>query len=98
MSIYYGTCPSPPLPTCSDCVTKELGRIRGLALISPSLTFSNPANPNEWATYICNAIQGINPNQQAWVFPYFNGTITQSEVLSDGYGNVPQVLTLTISR
>ncbi len=84
MSIYLPGCGTPPAPTCQDCPTKELGRVRGFWLQKVGFTFINIEDPTEWDTAICN--------QDVYVFPYANGTAEQAEQLSDGYGNVPQTL------
>jgi hypothetical protein len=83
-TIYIPGCGTPPPPTCQDCVVKELGRVRGIWLQKSSFTFTNISDPNQWQNAICN--------QNVYVFPYINGSATQAEQLSDGYGNVPQTL------
>lgn len=83
-TIYSPGCVAPPAPTCSDCPTKELGRVRGIWLQKTSFTFSNINDPNQWNAAVCSG--------DVVVFPYTNGTVAQAEQLSDGYGNVPQTL------
>ena len=84
MSIYIPGCGTPPPPTCQDCPTVELGRVRGFWLQKIGYTFADITNPAEWDTAICAG--------NVYVFPYANGTAEQSETLSDGYGSVPQTL------
>lgn len=85
MSIYYPSgCVITEAPVCSDCPSKELARVRAIWLQKATYTFKDIEDPTEWATARCagNVI----------IFPYTNGTVDQSELLSDGYGNVPQTL------
>jgi len=83
-TIYTPGCGTPPAPTCQDCPTKELGRVRGFWVQKATYTFADITNPAEWNAAICNG--------DVFVFPYANGTAEQAEQLSDGYGNVPQTL------
>lgn len=85
MSLYYSSgCAITEAPVCSDCPTKELARVRHFWLQKATYTFTDIEDPAEWATARCagNVI----------IFPYTNGTVEQAELLSDGYGNVPQTL------
>ncbi len=84
MSIYYTGCGTPTPPVCTDCPTKELARVRAFWLQKATYTFTDIEDPAEWVTARCagNVI----------IFPYANGTVEQAELLSDGYGNVPQTL------
>jgi len=84
MSIYVPGCGTPPSPTCQDCPTKELGRVRAIWLQSVNFTFTDITDPAEWDAAICAG--------EVFVFPYANGTADMAEQLSDGYGNVPQTL------
>jgi hypothetical protein len=84
MSIYNPGCGEITPPVCQDCPTKELGRVRHFWLQKVTYTFADITDAAEWATAICNG--------DVYVFPYANGTIEQAELLSDGYGNVPQTL------
>ena len=84
MSIYNPGCGEITPPICQDCPSKELGRVRHFWLQKSTYTFADITDPNEWATAICN--------EDVYVFPYANGTIDMAELLSDGYGNVPQTL------
>lgn len=84
MSFYHPGCATPPTPVCEDCPSKELGRIRGIWLQKVTYTFADITNATEWQTAICNG--DVIP------FPYCNGSLAMSEMLSDGYGNVPQTL------
>jgi len=83
-TIYIPGCGVPPPPTCQDCPTKELGGIRGIAVIPQSYTWTNITNPAEWDALICN--EGV------FVFPFTNGTFTSDANTSDGYGNLPTTL------
>lgn len=84
MSIYEPGCAALPNPVCEDCPTKELGRVRAIWLQKSTYTFADITNATEWNTAICAG--NVIP------FPYCNGSVAQSELLSDGYGNVPQTL------
>lgn len=85
MSVYYPGCSLViPDPTCSDCPTKELGRVRSIFLVKTSYTFADITNPVEWQT----AITARN----VYVFPYTKGTFTMNPVLSPGFGNVEEDL------
>jgi hypothetical protein len=84
MSIYYTGCPGIPDPSCSDCPTKELGRIRSIFLKNVSYNFVDITNPNEWAA----AIQSRN----VYVFYQTNGSLDMAEQLTDGFGNTDQDL------
>lgn len=83
-TIYTPGCGTPPPPTCQDCPTKELGRVRGFWVEKADHVWTDITNPTEWETAICAGT--------VFVFPYANGTAEQAEQLSDGYGNVPQTL------
>ena len=83
MSIYYPGCAIViPDVVCSDCPTKELGRVRSLWLQKTSFSFIDITNPVEWA----NAIQA----RDIYVFPYTQGTFAMNEVLTQGFGNVDE--------
>ena len=83
--IYYPGCSAIiPDPICSDCPTKELGRVRSLWLQDINYTFTDITNPAEWATAIAN--------RHVYVFPYTQGTFTMFEVLTQGFGNVDEDL------
>lgn len=82
-SVYYPGCSLViPDPDCSDCPTKELGRVRSVFLVNTSYTFADITNPVEWQT-------AIN-NRDVYVFPYTKGTFTMNEVLTQGFGNVDE--------
>jgi hypothetical protein len=85
MSIYYPGCDENiPQPTCSDCPTKELGRIRSAWFQKTSYTFVDITDPTEWTAAICSG--------DVIVFPYTKGSMDMAENLSDGFGNVDQTL------
>lgn len=58
MSVYYpsGNCGGGAIPTysCSPCSTYEYGRIRSIAFVKNSYTFTDPSNPSEWNTALAN--------------------------------------------
>lgn len=75
MSLYYPGCDeSITDPSNSDCPVKELGDIRGYALIHKDFTFTDPTSTAEWTTginarsiYVFNLGRGgleITPNEQ----------------------------------
>jgi hypothetical protein len=84
MSYYIPACPTPPAPVCNPCSTKELGRVRGVALINQSLYITNPdwEDPNVW-------INGITAGT-IYMFPYTNGEVGVTPKMSNDYGSVPE--------
>lgn len=58
MSVYYptGCGPTGTLPTysCTACPTYEYGRIRSVAFIKNTFSFTDPTNSTEWTTGIDN--------------------------------------------
>ncbi len=83
--VYYPGCAIViPDPACSDCPTKELGRVRHLALKKVSYTFLDITDPVEWQA----AIDARN----VYVFPYTKGTFTMTPNESDSFGNVEKQL------
>ena len=86
MSIYFpgNGCGSIPPPVCKDCIVKERGRVRGFWLQKTTYSFADITNPAEWC-----AAQAAG---DVYVFPYSSGSVDQTELTSDGYGNVPTTL------
>lgn len=85
LSVYYPGCALViPDPACSDCPTKELGRVRHLALKKVSYTFADITNPVEWAAAIVS--------RDVYVFPYTKGTFVQTPNESSSFGNVEMQL------
>ena len=85
MSVYYPGCALViPDPSCSDCPTKELGRVRHLALKKVSYTFADITNPVEWAAAVVS--------RDVYVFPYTKGTFVQTANESPSFGNVEMQL------
>jgi hypothetical protein len=81
MSIYRPTCPTAqPAPRCTECPTKELGDIRGFALVEDSVTFADITSQAEWETYI-NA-------STAYVFPFSRGGLEIAEEMEPGFGDI----------
>ena len=65
---------------CNDCEDSEGARVRSIAYIKKSFTFTDPTNPVEWAT-------GIG-NKNIIIIPKVNGTFDGgSETEGDGYGD-----------
>lgn len=84
MSVYYPDCATISDPGCSDCPSKELGRVRSVFFKRTDYTFVDITNPIEWQT----AIQ----NRDVYVLPYTKGSLDMAENLEDGFGNVDQDL------
>lgn len=84
MSIYIPGCGNIPSPVCNDCPTKELARVRHFWLQLVTYTFIDITDAAEWETAIANG--------DVIIFPYANGNVDQAELLSEGYGNVPQTV------
>ena len=84
MSIYTYGCPTPPNPLCGKCAQLERGRIRGIAFVNQNYTFTNISNPVEWNNIIGSGL--------AFVVPETSGSLTVSEVTSDGIGNAPTTI------
>ena len=79
--IYYPTCSvTVTSPICSDCPDKELGDIRGFALIHEDKVFTDPTSQSEWN-------DGINA-EEIYVFPYARGGVVPTEHEVAGFGNV----------
>lgn len=81
MSVYYPTgCEAGELPlyNCNPCLTREYGRIRGVALYRG--TFSDPSNPTEWTTKIDAGDARVIWQTQG----SYDGGVTEELV---GYGN-----------
>ncbi len=82
--IYYPSCAGIPDPSCSDCPTKELGRVRSIFLKRTDYKFLDITNPLEW-------VAAINA-RNVYVFPYTKGSLEIVENMQDGFGNVDQDL------
>lgn len=79
--IYYPTCETViTSPICSDCPDKELGDVRGFALIHEDKVFTDPTSAVEWNL-------GINA-EEIYVFPYSRGGVVATEHEVAGFGNV----------
>lgn len=83
--VYYPGCAiTIPDPACSDCPTKENGRVRHLALKKVSYTFVDITNPVEWQT----ALTARN----VYIFAYTKGTYSMTPNESPSFGNVENQL------
>lgn len=81
-NVYYPSCPDIPEYLCSDCPPKELGGVRSVFLVKVGFAFKDITNPQEWDDAICNG--------NVKVFPKTNGTVEQSEILSQGFGDTAE--------
>lgn len=82
MAVYYfGGCESEiPDHICNPCETQESGRIRSVAFILKSFTFTNPANPTEWNAGIAN--------RSIFIIPEVTGSADGgTPVTGPGYGD-----------
>lgn len=82
MAVYYfGGCETEiPDHICNPCETQEAGRIRSVAFILRSFTFTDPSNRAEWVT-------GIN-NRSIFIVPEVTGsTDGGAPVTGPGYGD-----------
>lgn len=54
--VYYPSGCNTAVPDhfCSDCPTKETGRVRAVAFIKDTFEFTDPEDPNEWAAGIAS--------------------------------------------
>lgn len=82
MAVYYfGGCETEiPDHICNPCETQEAGRIRAVAFILRSFTFTDPSNRAEWVT-------GIN-NRSIFIIPEVAGsTDGGTPTTGPGYGD-----------
>jgi len=82
MSVYYPTGCDDLVPAhyCDSCESPELGRIRSVAFIKNTLTFSDPSSPTEWEAGFASG--------EIFLIPFTNGTYDGgAEVESPGYGD-----------
>ena|SRR3990167_479685 len=80
MPLYYPGCDVTIVkPLCSDCPDKELGDVRGLALIAEGFVFTDPTAAAEWNTGIAAS--------DIYVFPYTRGGLEDTEHEVAGYGD-----------
>jgi len=85
MSIYYPGCGiTIPDPTCSDCPDKELGGIRGFALIKETFSFTDVTDIAEWQA----AIQ----NKDIYLYPKSRGSLEQTPTETQGWGDQAMVV------
>ena len=81
MAYYYGNgCNNVGGFPCADCPPKELGRIRSIAFIPTTYTFSNISNAVEWQNNIITPAIGF-------ILPYTNGSLAMSPKESNSFGN-----------
>jgi hypothetical protein len=81
-NIYYPTSCDSAVPdhVCSNCDDIEHGRVRSIAFIKKSFSFTDPTNPAEWRNGITN--------KDIIIIPDVNGTFDGgSEQEADGYGD-----------
>lgn len=88
MSIYYPTGCNTAVPDhfCDPCEATEHGRVRSVAFIKKSFSFSDPTNPTEWTAGIDSKDIIIIPE----VLGSFDGG---APVESSGYGDQQSKLT-----
>lgn len=85
MSVYYPGCgTSIPNPECSDCPDKELGGIRGFALVSETFTFVDIGDVDEWWAGIASG--------DIYLYPKSRGSLEQTPTESQGYGDQSMVV------
>lgn len=80
---YPGGCDSELTHVCLPCPAVENGRVRNLAFVHDSVTFTDVTNPAEWKTaMLINKILIITP---------VNGTYDGGNpTIGNGYGSVPK--------
>ena len=81
-TIYYPSGCDSEIPDhlCSNCDDIEHGRVRSIAYIKTSFSFTDPSNPTEWRTGILN--------KSIIIIPDVNGTFDGgAETEGDGYGD-----------
>lgn len=84
-SIYYPGCGTNiPNPECSDCPDKELGGIRGIALVKETFSFSDITDIAEWWAGIASG--------DIYLFPKTRGSLEQTETESQGFGDQSTVV------
>lgn len=86
-TIYYPSGCDSEIPDhlCSNCDDIEHGRVRSIAYIKRSFTFTDPSNPNEWRAGILS--------KDIIVIPDVNGTFDGgAETTGDGYGDQQEKL------
>jgi len=83
VALYYPSCSTTLSDyNCSPCPPSEKTRVRSIAFVKNSYTWTNPANPTEWAT----AVQ----NQNAIVIWQTQGSYDGGNVTElTGFGDVP---------
>ncbi len=83
--VYYPGCPDDQTPfICTDCPVKELGDIRGAAVVKEGFAFIDITNEVEWQ-------QGINDGD-IFVFTKTKGTLESAENLVPGFGDTIEEL------
>lgn len=81
-NIYYPTGCDSQIPdhVCTNCDDIEHGRVRSVAFIKKSFTFTDPTNPQQWQNGILS--------KQIIIIPDVNGTFDGgAEQEADGYGD-----------
>lgn len=88
MAIYYpsGCDVLVPDHLCDPCEAKEKGRVRSVAFIKNTFSFSDPSNPTEWQT-------GINAGDIIIIPEVLGSFDGGAEVESPGYGDQSTNLT-----
>lgn len=82
VAIYYPNCGTTLSDyNCSPCPPTENARVRSMAFVKNSYTWTNPANPVEWAT----AVQ----QQNAIVIWQTQGNYDMASAELTGFGDVP---------
>lgn len=85
MALYYPGCEDSIVdPSLSDCPTKELGDIRGIALVKKTFSFTDISDASEWSTGIAS--------RDIYVFPYVRGSMEQAEFEQPGFGDEPTTI------
>lgn len=85
MANYYPGCADSIVdPALSDCPVKELGDIRGIALVKKTFSFSDITNDDEWNTGIAS--------RNIYLFPYVRGSMEVAPFEQPGFGDEPTTI------